>query len=110
MPRRPAAVEAADISWWTPEEPRPIVYERAGRLSEAQIIRALAAEVGGVPTFEAVLQLIDDHEDACAKTAIGLVSDHGALASEVGGIQVLRELRITLLELRARGREGEDDE
>ena len=87
----------------------PIVYQSGPRLSDGELARALAVEIEGAPTFEAVLQLIGDHELTCSETAIGMVGELGLLASEVGGIQALGELRREMIRLREAGRRSEDE-
>lgn len=88
---------------------RRIIFELAPALERHQIVRALASEIPGVPVFEAVQQLIDMHERNCVTTAVGMVADHGLVASELGGIQVLQELRQELFSLREEGRRDEEN-
>ena len=78
-------------------------------LTRNELIRALAADVEGVPTFQAVMQLLDEFEQQVIDGLPGMVNSHGALASESGIIQGLRQFRDQLYDLRAQGKRGEDE-
>lgn len=95
---------------WRKLFPPTVVLLKGPRLTEGAIMRAMAVEIPGAETFEATMQLIDDLEKECIESSIGLVGEHGACASEVGGFQVLRELRSKMLDLRESGRRGDDQE
>lgn len=76
-------------------------------IENALVIRALAAEIDGLPIVESVLTVIDAHREELIEGIPALVSDHGKVAKAVGGIQALDWLRENLLTLREQGRKDE---
>lgn len=89
---------------WFQKPATKVIIRSQVELTEKQITAALAAHVEGVPAVEAVLQLIDEIERSARSAAISSVASHGAVASEVGALQVLDELRIAILARREQGR------
>jgi ribosomal protein S8 len=87
-----------------------VLVRKTKDLTKAEMIKALSVDVPGVPTYDAVLQLIEGLEETCIETSIGVVADHAVLASEVGGIQVLRELERLMAELRQLGKRDDEEE
>ena len=83
---------------------RKVVIVPQPKLSSDEMAQAMAAYVDKVPFFDAFMQLLDEHERECINNAVGMVGNHGAVASEVGGMQVLGELRQKLIMLRDEGR------
>ena len=91
------------------KKPARIVLVAEPELTRNELIRAWAADIEGAPVFKAVMQVIAVAEQIAIDAMPGMVNSHGALASEAGGIQVLRELRDELSSLRAQGKRGEDE-
>jgi hypothetical protein len=92
------------MAFWHLPRPRPhYVTVSEKPLTEAELCRALAADVENVPTFDAVLQVIAALLAECDEGASASVGNPGLCASEVGGAATLRELRAKLLELRQLG-------